>query len=132
MPDVTLKKKDRRPRWYNLSLFALPLPGLVSILHRISGLLLYLAIPATLYLLEAALASPERFLHADRMVNHPLSQLAIFGVLWAIAHHWCAGVRHLLMDVHVGIDLPMARRTSRLVLISSGLLTAAFAWVILW
>ena len=59
MPDASLKK--RRPLWFNLSLLNLPLPGIVSILHRISGALLFLLLPWLLYLLDSSLASAERY-----------------------------------------------------------------------
>ena len=59
MPDAALKKK--RPLWYNLNLLNLPLPGVISILHRISGALLVLFAAWLLYLLDSSLASAERY-----------------------------------------------------------------------
>ncbi|HEY9381621.1 MAG TPA: succinate dehydrogenase, cytochrome b556 subunit, partial [Burkholderiales bacterium] len=60
MPDAAVKKK-RRPLWLNVSLFNLPIPGIVSILHRISGAALFLALPWLLFLFDGSLASAERY-----------------------------------------------------------------------
>ncbi|HLU77382.1 MAG TPA: succinate dehydrogenase, cytochrome b556 subunit [Burkholderiales bacterium] len=125
-------KKKRPPLWLNISLFNLPVPGRVSILHRISGAALFLALPWLLFLLDNSLASPERYARVQQHLNHPLAQLAVLGLLWAYAHHFCAGIRHLLLDLHVGIDLQSARASARAVLGASLALTLLFGWVLLW
>lgn len=131
MPDAVAKKK-RQPLWYNLSLLNLPVPGIVSILHRISGASLFLALPWLLFLLDGSLASPERYERVQHQLAHPLAQLVLLGLIWAYAHHWTAGIRHLLLDLHIGIDLQSARRSARIVLIVSVMLTLLFGWVVLW
>lgn len=131
MPEAALKKK-RRPLWYNLSLFSLPVPGFISILHRISGAALFLVLPWLLFLLDGSLASPERYDAVQRHLAHPLAQLVVLGLIWAYAHHFCAGLRHLLLDLHIGIDLHSARGSARAVLGASIALTLLFAWVLLW
>jgi succinate dehydrogenase / fumarate reductase cytochrome b subunit len=130
MPDVAVKKK--RPLWYNLNLLDLPLPGLVSILHRISGALLFLLIFFLLYLLDASLASPSRFEDAKAVVAHPLAKLVLFGLLWAFLHHLCAGVRYLFLDVHKGLEKEAARKTSIAVLVVSLALTVVLGIALLW
>jgi succinate dehydrogenase / fumarate reductase cytochrome b subunit len=130
MPDAALKKK--RPLWYNLSPLNLPIAGLVSILHRISGLLLFLFVVWLLYLLDASLASPERFDAFKRVVGHPFGRLVLLGLLWAFLHHLCAGIRFLFLDVHKGVDLATARLTSGLVLAVSLALTIILASGLLW
>jgi succinate dehydrogenase / fumarate reductase cytochrome b subunit len=130
MPDAALKKK--RPLWYNLSLLNLPLPGVVSILHRISGALLFLFAAWLLYLLDASLASPERYAAIKTALAHPLAKLVLLGLLWAFLHHLCAGVRYLFLDIHKGVDLPTARLTSVLVLVASLALTAVLGTTLLW
>lgn len=131
MPDAAVKKK-RHPLWYNLSLFNLPFPGIVSILHRVSGALLFLALPWLLYMLDGSLASPERYQSVRAQLAHPLAELAILGIVWAFAHHWVAGIRHLLLDLHIGIDLPTARASARSTLAVSLALTLLFGWALLW
>jgi succinate dehydrogenase / fumarate reductase cytochrome b subunit len=130
MPDAAIKKK--RPLWYNLSLFNLPLPGVVSILHRISGALLFLFAAWLLYLLDASLASAERYESIKATLAHPLAKLVLLGLLWAYLHHLCAGIRYLFLDIHKGIDLPTARVTSVLVLVVSLALTAVLGGLLLW
>ena len=130
MPDASLKKK--RPLWYNLSPLNLPLPGLVSILHRISGAALFLLLFWMLGLFDASLASSDGFAAAKATVAHPFAKLVLLGLLWAFLHHFFAGIRYLFLDVHKGIDLPAARATSVVVLATSLVLTAVLAWALLW
>jgi len=130
MPDAALKKK--RPLWYDLNLLNLPLPGVVSILHRISGALLFLFSAWLLYLLDSSLASAERYAEIKASLAHPLAKLVLLGLLWAYLHHLCAGVRYLFLDIHRGVDLPAARRTSGVVLAVSLVLTAVLGGWLLW
>ncbi len=134
---ITAAAKKRRPKYLSLPaiLFEirLPLPALVSILHRISGLLLVLPMTAwLLYLLDASLASPEGFEEVrGQYLQQPLVKLGLIVFAWAFFHHLCAGIRFLLLDLDKGIQLPAARATSVAVLAVSLLLTAVFA-VALW
>lgn len=130
MPEASLKKK--RPLWYNLSLLNLPLPGLVSILHRISGAALFLLLPWLLYLLGASLASPEGFDAVKGALAHPLARLVLLGLLWALLHHLFAGIRFLFLDIDKGVGLAAARATSAAVLAVSLTLTAVLGWLLLW
>lgn len=113
-----------RPKHLALWQIRLPLPGIVSILHRISGVALFAAIPFLLYGLEGSLASAERFDTFRACVSYPLVKLLLLGFLWAFLHHACAGIRFLLLDVHCGIELKAARLGAKLVLIVSLALTA--------
>ena len=129
MPDAALKKK--RPLWHDLSLFHLPLPGLVSILHRLSGALLFLLLPGVLYMLDASLSSAEGFARLHALLSQPLAKLILLGLIWAYMHHLCAGIRLLFLDLHIGTHLPVARTTSRIVLALGALLTIALGWGLL-
>ena len=122
MPDLAAKKK--RPLWYNLSPLNLPVPGLVSIFHRVSGALLFLGLVWFLFLLEMSLSSEAGFAHFRAYVAHPLVKLALLGFLWAYLHHFCAGIRYLFLDIDRGVDLATARKTSYAVLAVSLALTA--------
>lgn len=122
MPDPAAKKK--RPLWYNLSPLNLPLPGLVSILHRISGALLFLGLVWFLFLLDMSLASEAGFAHFRTYVAHPLVKLFMLGFLWAYLHHFCAGIRYLFLDLDKGVGLRAARASSYAVLAVSLALTA--------
>jgi succinate dehydrogenase / fumarate reductase cytochrome b subunit len=130
MPDASLKNK--RPLWYNLNLLNLPLPGLVSILHRISGALLFFGLVWFLFLLDMSLASEEGYARFARYVSQPLVKGALAVLLWAYLHHFCAGIRYLFLDIDKGVDLPTARATSWLVLAVSLALTAILGWGVRW
>jgi succinate dehydrogenase / fumarate reductase cytochrome b subunit len=112
-----------RPKHLTLWQIRLPLPGIVSILHRISGVALFVMIPFMLYALDGSLSSAARFDAFHACISHPLVKLVLLGVLWAFLHHACAGVRFLFLDVHKGLDLKLARLTARLVVLISLLLT---------
>ena len=122
MPDLAAKKK--RPLWYNLSPLNLPLPGLVSILHRASGALLFLGLVWFLFLLDMSLGSDAGFARARAYLGHPLVKLSLLGFLWAYLHHFCAGIRYLFLDIDRGVDLATTRKTSYAVLAVSLALTA--------
>jgi succinate dehydrogenase cytochrome b subunit len=122
MPDLTAKKK--RPRWYNLSPLNLPVPGLVSIFHRVSGALLFLGLAWFLYLLDMSLSSESGFARVRALVGHPAAKLALFALAWAYLHHFCAGIRYLFLDIDRGVDLAATRKSSYAVLAVSLALTA--------
>ncbi len=123
--------QQNRPKHLNLIKIAFPLPAIVSGLHRISGLLLFLSLPALLWLLQATLTSPEKFVQYHACITHPLVKLFFMPVLWAYMHHFCAGIRFLFLDVHKGLDLPTARLTAKVVMIVSLILTALIG-VLVW
>lgn len=122
MPDLTAKR--RRPVWFNLSPLNLPVPGLVSIFHRVSGALLFLALVWFLFLLDMSLSSEAGFARARAYVGHPLVKPALLALLWAYLHHFCAGIRYLFLDIDKGVDLRAARASSYAVLAVSLALTA--------
>lgn len=119
-----------RPKYLNLVRIRLPLAGFVSILHRISGALLFLLIPLLLYLWQLSLQSPDTYASFTAVMSHPLSKLAAVGIAWAYLHHLCAGIRHLALDLHYGTTLEAARATSWVVLGVSAFLTMVFGALI--
>jgi succinate dehydrogenase cytochrome b subunit len=129
--------KKVRPKFLSLPaiLFQirLPLPGWVSILHRASGALLVFPFAAwLLYLLDASLASEQGFARIkDYYLQLPLVKAVALLFIWALCHHLCAGIRYLLLDIHIGIDLRAARYSS-VVVIVAGLLLTAFFGARLW
>jgi succinate dehydrogenase / fumarate reductase cytochrome b subunit len=92
--------------------YRLPLAGIISILHRISGLLMFLLLPFVLYLLDKSLLSEISFEYFRGFASHWFVKLIILALAWSYLHHFCAGIRHLLMDVHVGLDKDSARKSS--------------------
>lgn len=114
----------QRPKFLNLAEIRLPLAGFVSILHRISGAGLFLMLPLLIYLLQLSLGTPQDFASFRAYLAHPLLKLIWLGLLWAFLHHFCMGIRILLLDLHIGIELPAARSSAKAVLVISLLLTA--------
>lgn len=116
MNTMTMKRSVQRPKNLNLLSIQLPVNAVVSILHRVSGFLLYLLVPLLLWLLQRSLQSPQGFEQVAALVTHPLAKLLWVLLAWAFAHHFFAGIRHLAMDVHWGGELKKARFSSKLVL----------------
>lgn len=121
----------QRPKHLALHQIKLPLPGIVSILHRVSGLLLFFALPLLLLMLQYSLSSIETYTQLVGVLAHPLVKIMLVGLLWAFLHHFCAGLRYLAIDLHLVRDLARARSSSRAVLLVSLSLTV-LAGVRLW
>jgi len=124
--------KKQRPKYLSLPaiLFQirLPLPGWVSILHRVSGALLVFPFTAwLLYLLDASLRSEQGFSHVREYLGMPLAKLGLLVLLWAACHHFCAGIRYLALDLNRGVALRPARISSAVVIVASLALTLYFA-----
>ena len=118
----------KRPK--NLDLFSirLPVPALVSILHRISGLMLYLAIPFLLLLLQASLRSEADFDWVRQVLQGSWLKCLELILMTAFAHHFFAGMRHLAMDVRWISGLAKVRRTSKVVLFLDVVMAFLFVW----
>ena len=124
MAEMTIKK---RPKNLDLTTIRLPLPGKVSILHRVSGVGLFLFLPVLLWLFSASLTSAETFATFRSVFASLPAKVVLAGLLWAFVHHFCAGIRFLLLDLHVGIEKEAARMSAAVVFAVSIPLT-----LILW
>lgn len=123
-----------KPRPVYLNLFAIrqPIPAVVSILHRASGAALFLVgLPLALWALETSLAAADGYQRVAGFFAHPLARIVLLGLVWAYLHHLLAGIRHVLGDIHIGLDLPSARRSAAIVFVLALLLTVAIG-VRLW
>jgi len=129
MIDVTTAKV--RPKYLNVAKIRLPIAGFVSILHRVSGASLFLALPVLIWSFDSSLASNEGFTSVRSATDSPLGKLVMLGVLWALLHHFFAGIRYLLLDLQVGMELRSARVSAWTVLGLSLILTGIFG-VMLW
>jgi succinate dehydrogenase / fumarate reductase cytochrome b subunit len=118
-----------RPKYYDLNLAHLPPPGLVSILHRVSGALLFFPIlPVLLYVMQVTLGSEQGFARWQDFFARPMVKIVMLGVVWLYAHHFFAGIRYLLLDLHIGIGKEPSR-TSAIVVLALGLAaTLLIAW----
>ena len=118
-----------RPKYYDLNLAHLPPPGLVSILHRVSGALLFFPIlPLLIYALQMTLGSEEGFARLHDFLSRPLAKAAMLAVIWIYAHHFFAGVRYLLLDLHIGVAREPARTSALAVLVLGLVATALIGW----
>jgi len=95
---------DNRPIFLNLLKIRLPVTGFVSILHRISGLLLFIAIPYLVYLFDLSLKGADGFSQVQEILLYPIVQLISLVLIWSIIHHLFAGIRFLLTDFDIGLD----------------------------
>ena len=120
-----------RPKYYDLNLAHLPPPGLVSIFHRISGAALFFPLlPIALYILHVSLGSPEGYARWAEFFARPAVKLIVIAASWAYFHHFFAGIRYLLLDLHLGIEKAPAR-TSAVVVLALGFLAAlVIAWCV--
>ncbi len=114
----------QRPVYRNIHIsqivsYRLPPSGIVSILHRVSGMLMFGLLPFILYVLDQSLQSEVSFAMLHLFASGVLVKLVLLAISWAYLHHFCAGIRHLLMDFHVGLDKDAARESAVIVLIIS-------------
>ncbi|MBI5435975.1 MAG: succinate dehydrogenase, cytochrome b556 subunit [Nitrosomonadales bacterium] len=122
---------ENRPKHLALSQIRLPLPAFVSILQRISGGLLFLALPLLLWALQYSLRSIETYTRLAGVLHHPFSKLFLLIIGWAFLHHFCAGIRYLVIDLDYGVSLAQARASSKWVIFASLVLTV-LTGVLLW
>lgn len=124
--------KKNQPRLVNINIvqiarYRMPLAALVSILHRISGALMFLLLPLILFLLDKSLMSEISFQDFKDIASHWLVKLIFLALVWAYLHHLSAGIRHLLMDLHFGLSKDGARQSAVAVFAVSLSLTALIA-----
>jgi succinate dehydrogenase / fumarate reductase cytochrome b subunit len=111
--------KDSRPVNLDLRTIRLPLTAISSITHRITGIILFVAIGFMLFALDLSLSSPEGYARVEALLGHPLSKLVTWGILSALVYHMIAGVRHLLMDAGMGETLEGGLLGARIVIVLS-------------
>lgn len=129
MSDLT---RPTRPIYRNLRLdqlanYRLPAAGYISILHRISGALMFVALPFVLYLLDKSLTSEVSFGTFKAVTAHWFTKLVLLVLIWSYLHHSIAGIRHLFMDAHLFLEKESGRRSALTVFAITGVLWLAFA-----
>lgn len=127
-----MRKNVSRPKFLDLTRIKMPVGAVVSIAHRISGILLVLLIPLMIYTLDLSLASESGFEQVTTLFDSTIIRLVAWIGLWAIIHHVLAGIRFLLLDAEIGIELQAARRSALVVnIISAIVLVLSFGWLFL-
>jgi succinate dehydrogenase / fumarate reductase cytochrome b subunit len=127
MPEIN----KQRPVFLELPAIHLPLPGKLSIMHRISGGALFLMLPVLIYLLQLSLGSAQDFDTFRAITSHSLVKLALLALMYGFIHHFCMGIRILLIDMHKGVEINAARKSAKVVLFVSIALTVILG-VSLW
>ncbi|AXF24087.1 succinate dehydrogenase, cytochrome b556 subunit [Burkholderia pyrrocinia] len=123
-----------RPEYRNIGFgditmkYRMPLAAILSILHRVSGALLFLFLPFLLFLFDQSLTSELSFEVFKVFLSNIVVKLIVLALSWAFFHHFCAGIRHLLMDVnHDAVTKEGGKRTAVVVFVVSIALTIAMA-----
>ncbi|WP_009907318.1 succinate dehydrogenase, cytochrome b556 subunit [Burkholderia thailandensis] len=123
-----------RPEYRNIGFrditlkYRMPLAARVSILHRVSGALLFLFLPFLLYLFDQSLTSELSFEVFKAFLSNVIVKLIVLALSWAFLFHFCAGIRHLMMDMnHDAVSKERGKKTSVVVFVVSTLLTIAVA-----
>ena len=104
-----------RPVFFNLAQIQMPVGALTSITHRVTGIFLALGVPFGIYLLDLSLEGPQSYARVTRLFDNVAFRAAAVLFVWALAHHLLAGIRHLLSDIDIGSQLPIARRSAWIV-----------------
>jgi succinate dehydrogenase / fumarate reductase cytochrome b subunit len=112
---------DQRPVYLNLIKIRLPLPGIISFAHRITGVVLFLSLPFAVYLLDLSIESEQSFAKVQQILKQPVMLYLQILLLWSLAHHFFAGIRFLLIDAEIGVEKSQSRITSWLVLLAEAL-----------
>jgi succinate dehydrogenase / fumarate reductase cytochrome b subunit len=134
MSDAAVKSPARkaRPKYLNLQalLFEirLPLAGKLSILHRVSGALMFVALVWLLWMLDRSLSSEAAFGTIKHYTGLWPVKLALLVLVWAYCHHLCAGIRYLFLDLDKGVDKETSRLTALAAFGASLALTAFLGW----
>lgn len=118
--------RSSRPMFLNPMRIQMPVGALASIAHRASGVLLAASIPFDVYLLDLSLRSEQAFTQVTSWFALPAVKAVALVLVWALAHHALAGIRHLLTDIGIGSTLNAARRSAWLVNLG-GVAIALFA-----
>ena len=122
---------SNRPTNLDLTTIELPLPGKASILHRISGFILFFAVAFMLCALAASLESAESFAELKSVFDNGLVKFISWGILSALGYHLVAGVKHLLMDMGIG-ETKEGGRTGAIITLVLGVIVIVLAGVWVW
>jgi succinate dehydrogenase / fumarate reductase, cytochrome b subunit len=107
-----MQQAKPRPVFLNLMQIRLPVAGIMSIIHRATGVVMVIAIPLLIYLLDLSLTGKAGFAAAADLFDNGLIKLLLFLFLWGLMHHLLAGIRYLLIDIDIGVDKPLFRQTA--------------------
>ncbi|MGW8246999.1 MAG: succinate dehydrogenase, cytochrome b556 subunit [Acidiferrobacterales bacterium] len=122
--------KTKRPVDLPLLKIRLPIGGVISIIHRVTGALLVLVLPLVTYWIDRSLDSPQGFDETVKFLASPVAKLVTVLILVIFIQHLVSGIRHLLLDLQIGMNRAAARKSAWAVPILTLVLTLISAWVI--
>lgn len=121
--------KQQKPVFLDLTKIHLPITAISSILHRISGFIIFLLIPILLWLARSA-STVHGFAEIQICLSNPIFKFLVWVILASLLFHLIAGIRHLLMDIHIGETLSVARMSAAVaILLSIILIIIAGVWI---
>ena len=126
-----MQSSDGRPIYLNLMKIRLPMPGIISIMHRGFGLILSFSIPIFTYLFALSLESEAGFNQALEYLDYNLFLPVYFVLIWGFIHHLFAGIRYLLIDIEIGVERDVSYNSSYVVLVAALLVTIIISLVVM-
>lgn len=121
----------KRPVYLNLFKIRLPTTGIISFAHRISGFLLFLAIPFSIYVLDLSVTSSQGYEQSVQLLQYPVMQAILLLLVWALLHHLLAGIRYLLLDFDIAIDKAGSTMTAWTVIVTEVCIMAVYVWAVM-
>ena len=103
---MTQRGSRAHPVFLDLRRIRQPVTAVVSLGHRVSGVILVLLVPGLAWLLQQSLRGPDSFADITALLSRPAARVTLVLLVWALAHHVLAGIRHLLFDIHVATGPP--------------------------
>jgi len=126
-----VKERNLRPVNLDLQTIRFPITAIASILHRVSGVITFVAIGILLWLLSVSLSSPEGFQYASELVGGFFVKFILWGILTALSYHIVGGIRHLIMDLGYFEELESGTQTAKIsfaVTVVLSLLAGVMVW----
>lgn len=113
---MSVMENNKRPVYLDLTRIDMPVMAVLSVAHRITGILMFLSIPFVIYLLDLSLGSPQGYEAAISLLDSGLFRLIVLLLLWCFAHHFFAGIRYFMLDLDIGVDVKNGRKSAWCVL----------------
>jgi succinate dehydrogenase / fumarate reductase cytochrome b subunit len=104
-----MMQNKRRPVFLDLTRIDLPITAVISIIHRLTGVLFFVLIPFLIYLFDLSLSGQQGFEATSNLLDHWLARALLVLLSWGFAHHLLAGIRYLLIDIDIGVGLESSR-----------------------
>lgn len=123
--------KQQRPVFLNLFQIKFPITAIISILHRVTGVVIFLSLPLLLWTLQSSLGSKADFSHLQECLTAPISKIITWLIASVVMYHALAGVRHIIMDMGYAESLRSAKLSAYVVLLLT-ILCSMYAGVFLW